>query len=148
MVYVLFLFNICIEYPVIRKFGTYSFKSCKGSLSPTYLEPTKNCRVVTGTWNKLSYFKNEWFHVCCPPGFARRWLSRRKVCFIRLTWTHAILRFCHSDVTMKPSDTTLADAVRVLITLPEEDNDIGVLLYDENFLVHNLLEASCNASQV
>ena len=56
----------------------FNFKSRGDSPSFTFLEAVRNCQVVTGAWTRLSYFKNEWFFVRCPPGFARRWLSRRK----------------------------------------------------------------------
>ena len=61
----------------------FNFKSRGDSPSFTFLEAVRNCQVVTGAWTRLSYFKNEWFFVRCPPGFARRWLSRRECRKIR-----------------------------------------------------------------
>ena len=56
----------------------FNFKSRGDSPSFTFLEAVRKCQVVTGAWTRLSYFKNEWFFVRCPPRLARRWLSRRK----------------------------------------------------------------------
>jgi len=56
----------------------YCFKKRRESPSLIYMEPAVNCRVVTGSWNKLSQFKAEWFYVQCPPGFARQWMTPGK----------------------------------------------------------------------
>ena len=56
----------------------FNFKSRGDSPSFTFLEAVRNCQIVTGARTRLSYYKNEWFFVRCPPGFARRWLSRHK----------------------------------------------------------------------
>jgi len=60
----------------------YCFKKRRVSPSLIYMEPTINCRVVTGSWNKLSQFKAEWFYVRCPPGFARWWMTPGKMHYI------------------------------------------------------------------
>jgi len=61
----------------------YCFKKRRESPSLIYMEPSVHCRVVTGSWNKLSQFKAEWFYVRCPPGFARRWMTPGKQHFIK-----------------------------------------------------------------
>jgi len=60
----------------------YCFKKRRESPLLIYMELAVNCRVITGSWNKLSQFKAEWFYVRCPPGFARRWMTPGKLHYI------------------------------------------------------------------
>lgn len=56
----------------------YMFKRRKDSPSFMFLEPYHKCRILTGACSKFALYKQEWFYVRCPSGFARRWVEGSK----------------------------------------------------------------------
>lgn len=56
----------------------YMVKKRRDSPSFVFLEPHHKCQILTGAWSKFALYKQEWFYVRCPPGFARRWVKGSK----------------------------------------------------------------------
>ena len=59
----------------------YIYMTKKRGESPSYmfLEPHRKCQLFTSAWSsKFALYKQEWFYVRCPQGFARRWVEGSK----------------------------------------------------------------------
>ena len=76
--YVLFM-QVLSRPPTVNDISfIYRRKHRADSPSYVFIEPNPKCQLICGAWNKFHKYKEEWFFLRCPPGFASRWLAPRE----------------------------------------------------------------------
>nr|ABB55297.1 hypothetical protein 11.t00006 [Allium cepa] len=99
----------------------YVYRSKRRSDSPyfVFLEPHDICRILTGAWIKFAQYKQEWFYVRCPTGFARSWLEE--------------------SISPRPEGSRHSEAVEAIRAVPMGDRDIRSIISNESLSKFGLL---------